>query len=259
MISMYLMGKEYQVPSGLTIMTAIEYAGYKLVRGSGCRAGFCGACPTIYRKVDDHRMRTVLACQTLVEDGMFLVQVPFVPIPRRDYVLDNIAPRPNVVLQYYPEVARCIACNTCTRACPQGIQVMDYIQATLRGDLEQAAELSFDCIQCGICSSRCPVDIKHNHVAQLARRIYGRYMVAPDAHLAARVAEIEAGAFDAELDELANLPLDELRQRYEQRSFEPVAGGNQQHNRHRQLGTACDPVDYQDDLTALSSPAQPGA
>ena len=42
LISMQLMGKDYSVPSGLTIMAAIEYAGYKLVRGAGCRGGPSG-------------------------------------------------------------------------------------------------------------------------------------------------------------------------------------------------------------------------
>ena len=41
MINVYLFGKKYQVPAGLTIMTAMEYAGYELVRGCGCRNGFC--------------------------------------------------------------------------------------------------------------------------------------------------------------------------------------------------------------------------
>ena len=40
MVSVYIMGKEYRVPAELTIMKAMEYAGYKLVRGAGCRGGF---------------------------------------------------------------------------------------------------------------------------------------------------------------------------------------------------------------------------
>ena len=48
MVNVYLMGKKYEVPEGLTIMGAMEYAGYKLVRGCGCRNGFCGACATVY-------------------------------------------------------------------------------------------------------------------------------------------------------------------------------------------------------------------
>ena len=49
MVNVYFYGKKYTVPADLTIMTAMEYAGYKLVRGCGCRHGFCGACATIYR------------------------------------------------------------------------------------------------------------------------------------------------------------------------------------------------------------------
>ena len=49
MVNVYLFGKKYQVPDNLTIMRAMEYAGYQLVRGCGCRNGFCGACATIYR------------------------------------------------------------------------------------------------------------------------------------------------------------------------------------------------------------------
>ena len=47
MVNVYFYGKKYTVPADLTIMTAMEYAGYKLVRGCGCRHGFCGACATI--------------------------------------------------------------------------------------------------------------------------------------------------------------------------------------------------------------------
>ena len=49
MVNIYLFGKQYSVPDDLTIMRAMEYAGYQLVRGCGCRNGFCGACATIYR------------------------------------------------------------------------------------------------------------------------------------------------------------------------------------------------------------------
>ena len=48
-VDIYLFGKKYSVPDNLTIMTAMEYAGYQLKRGCGCRGGFCGACATIYR------------------------------------------------------------------------------------------------------------------------------------------------------------------------------------------------------------------
>ena len=37
MIPIYIMGKRYIVPNTLTIMGALEYAGYTLIRGVGCR------------------------------------------------------------------------------------------------------------------------------------------------------------------------------------------------------------------------------
>ena len=46
LIPVYVMGKRYMVPPSLTIMKAMEYAGYRLLRGCGCRGGFCGACAT---------------------------------------------------------------------------------------------------------------------------------------------------------------------------------------------------------------------
>jgi ferredoxin len=247
MITMQLMGKSYRVPSGLTMMAAIEYAGYKLVRGAGCRGGFCGACPTLYRREGSHRIFTALACQALVEDGMCLVQMPFVPLRARSYDINAIEPRPNTLLQHFPEIAGCVACNTCTRACPQGLPVMDYIQAALRGDLERAALLSFDCISCGICSSRCPADIKHYAVGLLARRIYGKYVTPTAAHLAERVAELATGQLANELDALIELPVSELRARYEARSFEAV-GDSEPYNAARRYNSPVDPVDFQDEL-----------
>ena len=77
MIPIYIMGREYMVPETLTIMKAIEYAGYKYVRGCGCRGGICGACGTFYRFKGDYRLRAGLACQTVAEQDMIIMQLPF--------------------------------------------------------------------------------------------------------------------------------------------------------------------------------------
>ena len=87
---------------------------------------------------------------------------------------------------------------------------MDYVQAALRGDIAQAALLSFDCIQCGLCTMRCPADIKHYHMAQMARRIYGRYLSPVPEHLEDRLREIEEGVCDHELDKLMAMNEEEL-------------------------------------------------
>ena len=218
-ISVYIMGKEHRVPFGLTIMKAMEYAGYKFVRGAGCRAGFCGACATIFRKKGDYKLQTALACQTTAEDGMYLTQIPFVPANKSLYDMDELDPSTNPILHLYPEIARCVSCNLCTRSCPQDLEVMDYIQASLRGDIPEAAKLSFDCIQCGLCAVRCMAEISQYHVGQLSRRLYGKYYSTTPEHLVKRVEQIDNGEYDKGMEELKHLDPVELKQRYRDRDI----------------------------------------
>ena len=99
------------------------------------------------------------------------------------------------MMQLYPEIYSCIGCNACTKACPQGLNVMQYIAYAQRGEFKKCAEESFDCVMCGICSARCPAGISHPQVALLARRLNGKY-IAPEAkHLTERVKAIEEGEF----------------------------------------------------------------
>lgn len=97
---------------------------------------------------------------------------------------------------------------------------MDYVQAALRGDIAQTASLSFDCIQCGLCSMRCPADIKHYHMAQMARRVYGRYMSPVTAHLEERIVEIEKGVYEKEVEALVKMTRSELEEIYAARVVE---------------------------------------
>ena len=219
-IEIFVMGKKYDVPVGFTIMKAIEYAGYQFIRSCGCRAGFCGACSTVYRMEGEQKLEFALACQKLVEDGMYLVQIPFVPATKAKYDLENLKPEENTILTIYPEIARCVSCNTCTKSCPQDISVMMYIQNALRGDIAKAAELSFDCIQCGMCAMRCPADIKHYHVGQLARRLRGKYLDPESKDLRSRLKEIEDGKYDKEMDELVNMDEEKIVQLYRDRKIE---------------------------------------
>jgi heterodisulfide reductase subunit C len=220
MVRIYIMNKEHEVPKELTIMGALEYAGYKFIRGAGCRAGFCGACSTIYRKKGEYKLYADLACQTLVEDGMHLVQLPFVPAVKANYELEKLDASKNQVLEFYPEIARCVTCNTCNKACPQDLDVMEFIQAALKGDIEKSARLSFDCIQCGLCAARCPADIKHYHVAQLVRRLYGKYMAKKSDRLGKRVKRINQGKYDSGIEELTKATEKELKKMYKSRKIE---------------------------------------
>ncbi|OGB93719.1 MAG: 4Fe-4S ferredoxin, partial [candidate division NC10 bacterium RBG_16_65_8] len=184
MVRFYLMGKPHDVPTGLTIQKAMEYAGFRLLRGCGCRGGFCGACGTVYRTANDYRLKVGLACQTVVEDQMYLALIPFFPAVKATYRVEDLPPTAESLIGLYPEILRCVGCNTCRKVCPQEIEVMRYIAAAQRGDIAKVADLSFDCLMCGLCASRCPAEIVQYNVAILARRLYARHLARPAAHLA---------------------------------------------------------------------------
>jgi len=210
LITIYVMGEAYQVPKELTIMKAMEYAGFKFIRGCGCRGGFCGACGTVYRKKDSYKLKVGLACQTVAEDGMYLTQIPFYPANKAQYDIEKEPANTQVLVRMYPEIMRCIACNSCTKICPQDIDVMGYINAAIRGDIEKVADMSFDCIMCGLCASRCPAEIVHYNVGLLARRLYGAKVAKKSPHLAERMKEIRAGKFEPGLDKLCKMTEAEL-------------------------------------------------
>jgi ferredoxin len=222
LVTISVMGEAYRVPKELTIMKAMEYAGFRFIRGCGCRGGFCGACGTVYRTKDSYKLKVGLACQTVVEEGMFLTQIPFYPANKKQYDLDKEPASTQVLVRFYPEVMRCIACNSCTKICPQDIDVMGYINAAIRGDIAKVADMSFDCIMCGLCASRCPAEIVHYHVALLARRLYGAKVQPRSPHLLERMKEIRAGRFDPGLDKLCALTEAELSEKYyKERDVEP--------------------------------------
>jgi len=220
MVTVYIMGKAYQVPADATIMGAIEYAGYQIKRGAGCREGFCGACATVYRMPGDYKIYTGMACMTLVQDGMWLSQLPAIPAQRPVYDLDELKANVQTFQKLYPEIFRCVACNTCTKACPQDLEVMDYIQAAKRGDIEKVMDLSFDCLSCGLCAIRCPAEIVHYNVGILGRRLYGKYLVKKSEHLEKRIKEVKAKKYDSEYKEMMKMKKDELKKKYYARDSE---------------------------------------
>lgn len=220
MMEIFILGQRYEVPEGLTILKAYEWAGFHLKRGVGCRGGFCGACGTVYRIAGDYRLRYALACQTVAEPGMVLGGLPFFPAIRADYYLEELPADGETILDRYPEISRCFGCNTCTKSCPQELEVLDYMAAALRGDIPALADASFDCIMCGLCAARCPAELVPYNVGLLGRRLYGKYIAPPAPHLQHRIEELRAGAFQAEVAELKALQTPELKVRYNARTIE---------------------------------------
>ncbi len=219
-VNVYFFGKKYQVPESLTIMKAMEYAGYELVRGCGCRNGFCGACATIYRIGGQQELKTCLACQQQVEEGMFVATLPFFPLVKKVYDIEKVKPTEQIMMQLYPEIYSCVGCNACTKSCTQGLNVMQYIAYAQRGEYKKCADESFDCVMCGVCSARCPAGISHPQVAELARRLYGKYIAPESKHLTKKVQEIEDGVYAELIESIMNKPIEELKELYNNREIE---------------------------------------
>lgn len=199
MISIYVMGKRFTVPEDLTILKALEFSGFKITRGCGCRGGVCGACATVYRKKGDYRIITGLACQTVIEPQMNLVQLPYISSNKPSYAVRGINPDSLDIVKTYPELMRCMGCNTCTKSCPVNIPVMNYISAAIRGDLKQVVELSIECVMCGLCAARCPAELSPFNIALFIRRLYGTHTLLRSPQLEKRITDIEQGAYSAEI------------------------------------------------------------
>jgi len=221
LVPIYIMGSKHDVPDTLTIQKALEYAGYQLIRGCGCRGGICGACGTVYRFPDSPKIEVGLACQTVVQPNMYITQIPFFPANKTAYDIDEVKPAGEEVIKLYPELLKCMGCNTCTKSCPMDIEVMEYISAAIRGDIARAAELSFSCVMCGLCASRCPAELCQYNIAILCRRLYGKHIVPRAQHTIDKVKKIEEGYFDKALKELMETDRKGLEKLYTDRENEP--------------------------------------
>jgi Na+-translocating ferredoxin:NAD+ oxidoreductase RnfC subunit len=151
---------------------------------------------------------------------MYVATLPFFPLVKQVYDIQKISPAETIMMQLYPEIYSCIGCNACTKACTQELKVMQYIAYAQRGEFAKCAEESFDCVMCGVCSSRCPAGISHPQVALLSRRLYGKYIAPESKHVLERVKEIEDGKYEELIETLMNKPLSELKELYNNREIE---------------------------------------
>ena len=93
----------------------------------------------------------------------------------------------------------------------------------MRGDISTAADLSFDCIMCGLCATRCPAEIVQYYVAILARRLYAAHLAPKSKHLQERLQQIRSGFFDEDLENITQLGTAELTKMYNAREIEREA------------------------------------
>ena len=67
---------------------------------------------------------------------------------------------------------------------------------------------------------RQPAGISHPQVAELARRINGKYLMPEAKHLTERVKEIEDGLMEKEIEAIMAKPISELKELYNHRDIE---------------------------------------
>ena len=215
-IRIQILNKWHAVPREATIMQAIEYAGHQFIRGCGCRGGVCGACSVVYRMPDSFEIKTGLACQTKVMENMQLMQLPYFPVNKATYELDELVASGDQVMALYPEISNCMGCNTCTKSCPMEINVMGAMSEILKGNIEEVSRMTIGCTMCGLCAGRCPVGLTPFLYSLLCRRLDGRHIKVPFIDVGARVEQIERGDFNEEMDKLVALEMKELEGIYKE-------------------------------------------
>jgi succinate dehydrogenase/fumarate reductase-like Fe-S protein len=197
MLRVVIEGEPLDVPASRTIVQAYVLSGQALLNNVGCMGqGVCGSCRCMVRRAGSREVKTELACETLVEDGM---QVSFIDYfaPRRPHVyqIDDVQDswRVNEQLnRIFPEAKHCRHCSGCDRACPKDIEVQLGVNLAVAGDLQAASDAFEACVMCNLCTLACPEYIRPNHVGLFARRVVTALGLRPN-DLIARLQEIESG------------------------------------------------------------------
>lgn len=101
------------------------------------------------------------------------------------------------------------------------IDVLGYISKAIQGDVAAVAEISFDCVMCGLCASRCPAEEVQYNAAILARRLYARHLAPKAKHLEKAVAAVAADRYEKALKDLRSKSVDELKKLYKALDIEP--------------------------------------
>lgn len=203
LIEVEIMGKTYKVPAGLTMLQAMWHTGYELLRGAGCLGGICGACSTTYRTKGDIKIKTCLACQTEVEDGMsFSLVYSYYPNRKIPYDFEKVKDPREDLFRFYPEASLCRNCDACTEACPKGIDVRTGVWEAALGKFKECSAHFLPCVMCSLCVPVCIADIAPNQIGLYTRRSQGIYFTERPPQLLTRIEEINEGKYESEWEEL---------------------------------------------------------
>ena len=204
MVRLIVEGRSIAAPATSSILQAFVQAGETLVEGVGCMGqGVCGSCRVMVRRDGQQEVKTELACETVVEEGM---QVSFLdyltPSTRRVYRIEDIVDSwqaPRQLSELFPEAAHCRHCGGCDRACPKGLEVQRGVNLAVDGELGASGQVFDECVMCNLCTMACPEHIRPNHLGMFVRRMIASQSLRP-ADLMRRLEQIERGDMKIDFD-----------------------------------------------------------
>jgi ferredoxin len=197
-------GRAIEAPASSSLLQAYVYAGQTLVEGVGCMGqGVCGSCRVMVRRAGCNDVRTELACETVVEEGMQAAFLDyFTASVRHGYRLQDIGDSWDALRQVgevFPEAAHCRHCGGCDRACPKGLEVQRGVELAVEGRLGASGAVFDECVMCDLCTLACPEHIRPNHLGLFVRRMSASLGLRPG-NLMRRLQQIESGAMNIDFD-----------------------------------------------------------
>jgi len=205
MVRLNIEGRQIEAPANCSILQAFVHAGETLVEGVGCMGqGVCGSCRVMVRRSGQQEVKTELACETLVEDGMQVAFLDYFTHSVRQHVyrIEDIRDSwqaLGTIGAVFPEASHCRHCSGCDRACPKGLDVQRGVNLAVDGELAAASQVFEECVMCNLCTLACPEHIRPNHLGLFVRRMIAALSLRP-ANLMRRLQQIESGEMKIDFD-----------------------------------------------------------
>jgi ferredoxin/Fe-S oxidoreductase len=204
MVRLSIEGRAIEAPATSSILQAFVHAGETLVEGVGCMGqGVCGSCRVIVRRAGVQEVKTELACETVIEDGMQVAFLEyFTSSARHVYRIEDIGDSWEALRkigEVFPEASHCRHCSGCDRACPKGLEVQRGVNFAAAGELAASSRVFDECVMCNLCTLACPEHIRPNHLGLFVRRMIATHTLRP-ANLMRRLQQIESGEMKIDFD-----------------------------------------------------------
>ena len=196
-------GRAVTAVKSASIIQAYAHSGEAMTANVGCMGqGVCGSCRCLVRKEGEQEVRTLLACETAVEEGMQVSFIDyFMPAHVHRYQIKDIGDSWDLLERMhaiFPEAAHCRHCGGCDRSCPRGIVVQQGVAYANAGDMTALVKLFDHCVMCNLCTLACPENIRPNHLGLFMRRAVAALTLRP-IDLLRRLHEIEGGALAVDI------------------------------------------------------------